>query len=214
MNNVNHLRRLRFRTLACSGVVDRRGDFIYVKPDSYPRLNSIRATQSEGPSGEGWDRSLMEALANSLGSADDVVRFTERYGPLNARLKSGEKRTIRFKISDWKNLQRQYRDTWDRMMLGRGRMRLPAENLPVVAGEQFDWWFDDLSFKAGSLYRLLLLELYSMPRARLKKCRRADCRTPYFIAEHLSQRYCTTCKNEARLENKRKWWSANKSKAG
>jgi len=155
----------------------------------------------------------MEALANSPCTADEVLRFTERYGPLNARLKRGEKQSSRFKISDWQNLQREYRDTWDRLRLKRGRALFPIANLSVVAGEEFNWSFDDLSYTAGSLYRLLLLELYTMPRERLKKCRRAQCQTPYFIAEHLSQRLCAACKMEARLESKRKWWSKNRSTA-
>jgi hypothetical protein len=152
----------------------------------------------------------MEALANSLGTLDEIIRFTERYGPLDARLKPGERQNTCFKISDWQNLQREYRNIWDGLMLRRGKMRLPTASLPAVAGEEFLWWFDDLRFNAGSLYRLLLLELYSMPRARLRKCRRAECQTPYFVAEHLSQRYCAKCKTEARLEGKRRWWSKNR----
>ena len=75
MNSANHLKRLHFRTLVCSDVsVGRRGDFIDVRPGSYPHFNSIRVTRNEGSSEEGWDRSLMEALANSLGTADESKR--------------------------------------------------------------------------------------------------------------------------------------------
>ena len=215
MNNVNHLRRLQFRTLVCLGkAVERRGHYIYVKHGlAYPGFKSIEATRNTEASEERWDRSLMEALANSLGTTDEILRFTERYGPLDARLKVGEKRNTRFDIGDWQKLQREYRATWDRLMLRRGRVVPPTARLPVVAGEEIFWWFDDLRFSAGSLYRLLLLELYSMPRAKLKKCRRAGCQVPYFVADHLSQRYCTTCRLEARLESKRKWWSENRSGA-
>ena len=215
MNSVNHLKRLRFRAVAYGNMsVERRGGCIYIRSLSHPSLNGIQTTRSEGSSEERWDQSTMEALANSSGTADEVVRFTERWGPLNVRLRLGEKRNTRIRISVWQHLQRQYRETWDRLMLRRGRVRMPIEALPVVAGEEFDWWFGDLSFRAGSLYRLLLLELYSVPRAKLRKCGRARCQTPYFVAEHRSQRYCATCKTEARLESKRKWWSRNKSDAG
>jgi len=209
VNSVNHLRRLQFSALVYSDKsVERRGGCIYViQGPAYPSFKQILVTRNAEASEEMWDRSVMEALANSSGTEDEVLRFTELYGPLNARLKAGEKRNTHFKINDWRKLQRVYRDTWDGLVPRRGKIRIPTVSLPVIAGEEFGWWFNDLSFKAGNLYRLLLLELYSMPKGMLKKCTVATCRTPYFVAEHRSQRYCATCKTEVRLESKRKWWS-------
>lgn len=205
MNTVNHLLRLRFCTWGYSDKeVKLKGDAVsVVRIKYYPRLYWIGG--QEGQPGE-WDRSLLEEFANSSGSPEEILRFTGRYGPLEARLRGGEKRRTTFKICDWQRLQREYKDKWEGLRLRRGRLKLPMADLPVVAGEQFDWWFSRLSYHTANLHRLLLLELYSTPRHRLKKCIGQDCETPFFIADHLSRRYCKACKQRARLESKRKSW--------
>ena len=60
-----------------------------------------------------------------------------------------------------------------------------------------------------TLYRLLEFELMSVPRDRLRLCRRSDCKHPYFIARHGSQQYCSRrCANWAQ-ENWRKAYYVN-----
>jgi hypothetical protein len=216
MNTVNHLPRLQFRTVGYSDkkAALLKGDRISIREiKTYPRLYWIngRGERSSVQSGE-WNLDILEEFANCSGEPDDILSFTRRYGSLITRLRLGEKRRTTFKIADWRHLQRQYQETWEQLRQKTGKVKFPIAHLQTVPGEQFNWWFSNLSYQTANLYRLLLLELYSIPRHRLRKCGRDGCKTPYFIADHLSRKYCNACKRQARLESKRKAWQKNKQR--
>jgi hypothetical protein len=88
------------------------------------------------------------------------------------------------------------------------RSERSQRTIPVEAGEELILRDGRLEYKAKSLSRLLHLELLSIPPARLRTCVRPGCNTPYFVAHHLGQRYCTeSCARWAQGEWKRKWWN-------
>lgn len=64
-------------------------------------------------------------------------------------------------------------------------------------------------FVADSLYHALVLKLLSLSKAKkLRRCRRPDCdRTPYFIADHGRQQYCSErCGAWGQQQLKKAWW--------
>jgi hypothetical protein len=214
MNLVNNLLRVQFRTLNYSDKeVNLKGDRVVVRnAGAYPRFYWIKGQGVLGSDPGKWDYRLLEEFANCDGTPEAILRFTEQYGPLNARLRTGERRQTTFRIADWKTFQNEYRKTWEELRPKGTRALFPHASLKTLPGERFFWWFSELSYQTADLYRLLLLELHSVPRHRLRKCRRQGCTTPFFIAQHLSRRYCTACRRAARLESKRKSWQNHKQR--
>lgn len=157
-----------------------------------------------------WSRSILEEFANSSGTPSEIVSFTERYEALEQRIQPSVTARTTFKIADWQRLQREFRESWEKLRQARGRVKLPTGRLRALTGESFHWWFSELSYETANLYRLLLLELHSLPRHRLRKCTGENCKTPFFIADHLSRRYCTECKRRVMLATKRKSWQKHK----
>jgi hypothetical protein len=211
MNNVNHLLRTRFFTWAYSAKdVVLKSDVVSIRRiEAYPSQHRIQ-TDKQAQNPGNWSRNILEEFANSSGAPAEIVSFTERYEALEARIQPGVMKPTRFRIADWQRLQQEFRDTWEKLRQKRGRLNLPIGQLGVLTGESFHWWFSELSYETANLYRLLLLELYSLPRHRLRKCVGKNCKTPFFIADHLSRRYCVACKRCARLETKRKSWQTHK----
>lgn len=68
---------------------------------------------------------------------------------------------------------------------------------------------EGMVFVADSLYHALVLKLLSLSEAKkLRRCRRPDCdRTPYFIADHGRQQYCSErCGAWGQQQLKKAWW--------
>lgn len=72
-----------------------------------------------------------------------------------------------------------------------------------------------LVFRAAELWDLLVLDLLSIQRERLKKCACPTCPAPYFIGR-LNAKSCEReeCKKWVRNQRKLKWWNANRRGKG
>jgi hypothetical protein len=56
-------------------------------------------------------------------------------------------------------------------MPGREHIQFyPWESLKAKRGERFDFTFDEISYRASTIYRALVLELYLQAAHHLKKC--------------------------------------------
>jgi len=160
---------------------------------------------------------LLEEFANWPDSADFILRFTMCSGPLESPFKAGEE--FRFHPDDWRLLQKDFRTRWEAHMESRPIKGVPLRNWvyspPVDAapGEQWEFDWDYITYTTTTLYRLLLLELQSQPRERLRKCLRPDCLNPYFFPARRQQRYCSEpCAQWAQRKEKREWWNREGSK--
>jgi len=73
-----------------------------------------------------------------------------------------------------------------------------------------------LVFRAAELWDLLMLDLLSVRRERLKKCACPSCPAPYFANRHLNATSCgrEECKRWVRNQSKLKWWNDNRAEAG
>jgi hypothetical protein len=156
---------------------------------------------------------LCSEFANWANHPEAILRFTRRFGSLRAPLISGA--TFSFLVSDWQRDQSQIRSQWNMISYVSkkfGLVRhgaLEQEAIPVELGEELIRRRGTLEYKTQSLFRLISLELASIPFERLRKCACPDCRTPYFVATHLGQKYCSdTCAQWAQREWKKAWWDS------
>jgi hypothetical protein len=194
----NRILRLRFCTLAGVKDLRLRSKQISGRWESLPM-------QIYGPT----PKRLAEDFANWPDKPDEILRFTQKYGPLQSIWRS--EKHFKFTLEDWRTDQRNFRHWWEGI----------SPQLRKYGGVSFfeqnihGWTFSDgqLTYAAANLGEFLYLDLFSCPVERLRKCLRPDCRNPYFIARHLKQKYCQeSCANWAQAVWKKQWWQAEGKK--
>jgi hypothetical protein len=81
-------------------------------------------------------------------------------------------------------------------------------SVPLDGEDQWEYTKTTLSYRAANLWRLLVFDLLSCPRERLRKCAQPGCKNPHFVARHLKQNYCSEpCAAAGRALWKRNWWN-------
>jgi hypothetical protein len=196
----NPFRQLAFFTLAGVAITELKGELIVgAQKDPLPDFRGA------------VDGHLCAHFVNWPTDPKAIEGFTRKFGSLRAPLKSGQ--TFAFRLSDWKLDQDRIRAAWDQSLylfqkFGlRNHGSLALRTVPAEDGEEFVSKHGALEYKANSLFRFLWLEFASTSLERLRKCKLKDCPTPYFIASHLGQRYCTeVCAHQAQCEWKKNWW--------
>ena len=112
---------------------------------------------------------------------------------------------FRFQLESWRNIQRGFRQFWE-------GVATKSQSMSFV----HHTWRDaiimrdgKLVYFAGNLESFFLMEFLSAPLDRLRTCRRPECETPYFVARHLRQQYCSPgCAEWAQAQAKKQWWSS------
>ena len=143
-------------------------------------------------------RRLIEDFLNWPSDPESVLRFTRKYGPLqDLPIASAE-----FEVHwlPWQLDQRRLRSLWQqRRVFELSDAERTGGSLALGKG-----W---LTYRAANLFAFLYMDLTTCEPKRLRMCKRADCPTPYFIASHLKQRFCSDkCAESGQREWKRKWW--------
>jgi len=151
---------------------------------------------------------LLAEFANWGNEPKEVLIFTKRHGPLEPALKKGGQ--FRFTIRGWVELQRQFRELWEKRVPGEGK-RLSnsfGEYMNVSHGESFDFAFNgDSWYQVATLYRFLEFGLLTCARWKLRACEHPECTSKYFIANRSDQKYCSEdCANWAQKRSKLKYW--------
>jgi hypothetical protein len=157
--------------------------------------------------------------------------FTGKLAPNNPRI-GGYARLHaslpQFEIieTEWCDRQKRFRHIWEvlpgRLSLGSWTMFpgvVGIEDLVVtrnglrlpVRGE-FSLVADRLIFRAATLWELLLLDLCSVGRKKLRRCGCPDCKKPHFVGRS-NAKFCEdkSCKRWGRNRTKLKWWNANRT---
>ena len=151
-----------------------------------------------------WDR-----------ASKSIVQFTQRYAPL---LWTGcpadmpddalpaEDQPFRFPIDAWCHMQEQFQDVWRLICSSEHRNAgfkgyfSPADSISVSAGR--------VVFRAQNLRLFMVMEIVTSHLERLRVCKRPGCATPYFVAHHAKEAYCSpSCAEWAQAEIKKKWWA-------
>lgn len=142
---------------------------------------------------------LLEDFVNWSSNADEVVRFTQMYGPLDSEANGGEE--FSFSVEHWKRVQSHFRSLWE------GRARRSVSTTLSGSPYQISIQNERLMFHAKTLEAYLFMELATAPAMRLRKCLRPECPHPYFVARHLNQQYCSSpCAEWAQAQWKKHWW--------
>lgn len=176
-------------------------------------------------------RPLCERFVNWRSKPEEIVRFTETYGPLHERPKSdaaGKGVQFSFTIDSWLETQKAFRKDWNLQsssLIGlptemTGLLRQPRTGNPVSDGGTFQTIRSDevLHFEPGivtcrvnTIWRFIDLQLNTFPRACLRVCR--FCHTCFIESDRRTQ-YCgrQTCRILGKNESNKLGWHRNKAK--
>ena len=182
-------------------------------------------------------------LAVDFANETDVLRFTNRYGPLENSLSDFTTRLapddwrvekvsrlasrlppFRFPESEWRDRQEQFRMIWETLpvelrldecrifphIVGIEDLVITRKGFRLPVKGAFGFVADRLIFRAFTLWELLLLDLSSVGRERLRKCEKS-----YFVGKS-SAKFCedSACRRWGRNQTKLNWWNANRRDVG
>jgi hypothetical protein len=151
-------------------------------------------------------RLLIEDFLNWSGEPQEIARFTAMYAPLGEAYPKISSPTpgaeFQFSVELWRDVQDYYRNAWI------FRAAAPENAFaPLSKADHLEIRGKELVYRASCLASFMELELATAPLDRLRFCERIDCTTPYFVAAHLKQHYCSAvCAESAQAEAKKKWW--------
>jgi hypothetical protein len=139
-----------------------------------------------------------------------------------------------FAVADWRNCQETLQASWANIATADWRTTIrvgfpsllqvnelvwvdadASWHFPAGPGTGFVYAQGKLVYRAATLWELILLDLISCPRERLRLCGRMGdgCPHPYFVAHHLRQNYCDEpCSEWAQRRSKLDWWNKNGKK--
>jgi hypothetical protein len=148
------------------------------------------------------NRRLIEDFANWSDTPEEIVRFTRMYGPLDSDAVEGN--DFEFSVAGWRGTQQRFRLMWESRS---GKTNLSTTFGGLELPYDVNFRAGKLTFFAKRLEGFLLLELITASAEHLRKCERPGCETPYFVARHLKQVYCSPrCAAWAQSQWKEKWW--------
>ncbi len=196
----NRLRPIRFFTLAGVEDAGQQGNEIWGGFKS-------ELTFSNRPVNDWRGEVMIQEFANWQPSPARIAVFTRKYGPLLIAPRDAAKE-FRFKVDEWLERQQSFREDWE-TYARCGRKGVGVQfRVGVARGEAIHYSVEQFSYETSNLWRFLVFSLQSVVPERLRVCARPGCETPYFIARHLHQEYCShPCAAWGQSKAKREWWA-------
>jgi hypothetical protein len=153
---------------------------------------------------------LFQEFANCESTPERVFQFTQRHGPLHSPAlrppaEAMLPQRFEFSIQDWLEQQALFRKHWE--------LRMSEENPVFQLGiiPLLDATITPkrvIRLECTGLLDLLRAEMYFTQRERLRNCERSDCKTPYFVASDLREKFCSpVCAGRSKNESNRRWWA-------
>ena len=146
-------------------------------------------------------RLLIEDFLNWPSDDAGILRFIRKYGPLYDSPLVADSFGVNIVL--WSRWKKSIRGEWE------GLMEAPHtfEFETAVNNAVLSYVNRRFELRVDCLRAFLELELASCDRKRLRKCEAPECSTPYFVARHLRQKYCSDkCAEWAQKSWKKKWW--------
>jgi len=163
---------------------------------------------------------------------DPLADFTGKLGTNSSQRRNKSRLSVSlppfdFSEAEWRADLGLFQAIWETLPTLRTTGRFQAE-FPVIIGTEnltvrpdgftlpvrgeFRTVSRRLVFRAATLWELLLLDLLSVERERMKKCACPHCHSPYFVANHRKAKFCDLkkCKDWGSNQIKLKWWNANR----
>lgn len=159
---------------------------------------------------------MAEQFANWKSDDASILRFTTQYGPLMREWIESDR--FSFEPDHWRNLQRNYRQRWEKSCpatLRSDKISDPEKLRRGIKLEEPTF----LQIHKGSAALLLrdmriLLDVCCtfIPIERMRMCKAEGCKKPYFAAHRLDQTLCGSdeCKRWNELRLKREWFEREK----
>jgi len=145
------------------------------------------------------NRRLIEDFLNWRSDPASILRFTRKYGPLRDQPTASKAFVVPW--FDWKLDQRRLQSLWQQRRVFE-LSDAETHGGSLALGKRW------LTYLAVNLFVFLYMDLVTCEAKRLRMCKRADCPTPYFIASHLKQRFCSdNCAEWGQREWKKQWWT-------
>lgn len=147
---------------------------------------------------------VAERYANCVCNPAEILRFTERFGPVALSQTSGP---FEFTISSWKQGQREFQKFWKVLVnIGAPKRYWPLDGNAVEISNRW------LHFRCGTLWTFMTFELLRQPE-KVRLCLRPDCEHPYFVAQHGREQYCSAdCANWSQAQLKKHWHEQQRQK--
>jgi hypothetical protein len=154
-------------------------------------------------------RTLVEDFLNWAQDPKSILRFTATYAPLLwSTPQVGlpcEDKEFRFSIEDWHRFQAQLQDIW--RAICDSEIKSAAYRGCFSGTDGIEVQSGKLVFRASNLLWFMVMEILTTPLERLRFCKRPGCSSPYFVAHHLKQAYCSpSCAEWAQKLVKKRWW--------
>jgi hypothetical protein len=140
--------------------------------------------------------------------ADAALDFTKKFGPLTIPFSRGA--SFRFSISEWKETRQNLHIAW-KVASSAAKWNQPFY-LPLD-GDHFSFEKGRITFRTQKLITYAALEIASISAQRLRRCANFGygCKSPFYFASDLRERYCSQmCANEAKKRAKLRWWNENR----
>jgi hypothetical protein len=186
--SANSIRKFRFCTLA--GVEDAQ----LVSRNKLVGRFQANLTEFYGPP----KGRLIEDFLNWPSDPESILRFTRKYGPLQATPVGNAEFEVFW--LQWQLDQRRLRSLWQ-------RRRVFDLSDGESTGGALALGRGGLTYRAVNLFVFLYMDLVTCEAKRLRMCKRTDCPNPYFIASHLKQQFCgDKCAEWGQREWKKQWW--------
>jgi hypothetical protein len=148
---------------------------------------------------------LAQRFADSSIDAETILDFTKRWGPLSGNPHDGND-GFRFTVESWKETRKSFAGFW-RMVQRHGAAPFEPINPILVEFEK-----KSVILHCPDICTFMCLEVMSNAKS-LRVCEREECNTPYFLAQHGKERYCSTdCANWAQSIWKKRWHEEQRQK--
>jgi lipopolysaccharide biosynthesis glycosyltransferase len=160
--------------------------------------------------GQGKRRSMTEEFLNCSGEPAAILKFTKKYGPLDAvRWKEEDHTWFEFKLKNWRDSQQRLANVW-RSPWASPTTASASHLIKVDSHERFAFKDGKLSYQCSKVYRFMQFELTAYPGERRKVCNREGC-AQKFLATDLKEKYCSDrCSAVAKRESKLAHWNRHK----
>jgi hypothetical protein len=158
-----------------------------------------------------WKSSLVRIYARENGALihdflnwriepKSIVLFTKTHGPLDREAMPGCE--FSFQSSAWTKLQAAMRSIWRNQRKATGDWEMSSDDGDLACENR------QLVYRARTLFLFFCMDLVTRPVDQMKMCGCPECPTPFFIARHLRQRFCSEkCAGWGQRQLKKEWWA-------
>ena len=125
------------------------------------------------------------------------------------QLKTVREQGFKFSIEGWLGKQGAFQAMWE-LRAYMGGSKVIDSDMSSQGGRFIRLQGDRMFYLVDSAAGLLVLDHWNGSN-RARVCENPECSyIPFFVAEHLNQRYCSKdCSDWAQREHRRKWWAAH-----